>query len=105
MILLHIKKQYFMIEMFALAYFIKQIRKIALQKGIKPSKWIIATVVSWFTIEIIVFAVGFIAFNMREDGILVLIIPALVLAATSAFLILGRLKNEPDLESINNIGK
>ena len=94
-----------MLEMLALAYFIKQIKKIAKQKGIKATKWIITTVISWFAIEIIVFAVGFIVFNIGEDGILILMLPAIILAATSAYIILERLKKEPDMESINNIGK
>ena len=94
-----------MLEMLALAYFIKQIRKIALAKGIKATKWIATTVISWFVIEIIVFAIGFIVFNIGEEGILMLMFPAIILAATSAFIILEQLKKEPELESINNIGK
>jgi len=94
-----------MLEMIALAYFIKQIKKVALKKGIKPTKWIVTTVISWFAIEIIVLAIGYLVFNIDEDEIFALIIPALLLAATSAFIILERLKKQPDMESIDNIGK
>jgi hypothetical protein len=94
-----------MLEMLALAYFIKQIKKITEKKGIKPTKWIVTTVISWFAIEIIVFIIGFIVFDMNEDDILILMFPAIILATTSAFLILERLKKEPDLDPIENIGK
>lgn len=94
-----------MLEMLALAYFIKQIKKITEKKGIKSTKWIATTVISWFAIEIIVIIIGFIVFDMHEDDILVLLLPAIILAATSAFLILERLKKEPDLEPIENIDK
>ncbi|WP_055445649.1 hypothetical protein [Lacinutrix mariniflava] len=88
-----------MIEILAISYFIKQIKKIALEKGIKATKWIIATVASWFILEIIVFILAFTVFNVNEDDILIIIVPALLAAATSAFLILEMLKKQPKVES------
>jgi hypothetical protein len=83
-----------MLEILALSYFIKQIKKICTEKGIKPGKWIAATAISWFSIEIIIIIIAFAFFDMDDDGIFIVIIPALLLAATSAFVILEMLKKQ-----------
>lgn len=83
-----------MLEIFAIMYFSKQIRKVAEEKGIKPGKWVAATIISWFAVEIIVFVLAFAFFGVDEDGILIVMIPALLLAAASAFIILEMLKKQ-----------
>ncbi|WP_062060648.1 hypothetical protein [Aquimarina longa] len=88
-----------MLEILALAYFVKQIKKIALEKGIKPGKWIAVTVISWFVIEVIVFIIAFTAFDISRDEILMALIPALLLSATSAYFILERLKKQVPIEA------
>ena len=96
-----------MLEIFAIAYFIRQIKKVALQKGLKPNKWIAATIVSWFALEIIVFVIAFTVFNINDDSILIIMLPAILTAAASAFLILQHLKKQPQKAAteINLIGK
>ena len=83
-----------MLEILALSYFIKQIKKICTEKGLKSGKWIAATVISWFGIEILIFIIAFAFFDLDDDGIFIVIIPALLLAAISAFVILEMLKKQ-----------
>jgi len=83
-----------MLEILALSYFAKQIRKIAEEKGIKPGKWIAATFISWFAIEILIFIIAFVFFDVDSDGILVVMIPAVLISATVAFIILEKLKQQ-----------
>lgn len=89
-----------MLEIFALAYFAKQIRKTAEEKGIKPGKWLAATFISWFAIEILIFVVAFTFFDVDRDGILVVMIPAVLIAATVAYVILEKLKQQEPI-SVN----
>ena len=89
-----------MLEILALGYFAKQIRKVAEEKGIKPGKWIAATVISWFVIEILIFIIAFSFFDVDRDGIILVMIPAVLVSATVAFVILERLKQQEPV-SIN----
>jgi hypothetical protein len=89
-----------MLEILALGYFAKQIRKVAEEKGIKPGKWIAATVISWFVIEILIFIIAFAFFDVDRDGIILVMIPAVLVSATVAFVILERLKQQEPV-SIN----
>ncbi|MCL5128392.1 MULTISPECIES: hypothetical protein [unclassified Algibacter] len=87
-----------MLEILALGYFAKQIRKIAAEKGIKPGKWIAATFISWFAIEILIFIIAFAFFDVDSDGILVVMIPAVLISATVAFVILEKLKQQESVK-------
>ncbi|WP_299253819.1 hypothetical protein [uncultured Lacinutrix sp.] len=87
-----------MLEILALGYFIKQIRKVAEEKGIEPKKWIIATVVSWFATEILIVVMAFLFLDIDSDSILVVIIPALVTAAIVAYFILNTLKQKEPIK-------
>ena len=87
-----------MLEILALGYFARQIRKIAEEKGIKPGKWIAATFISWFAIEILIFIIAFAFFDVDSDGILVVMIPAVLISATVAFVILEKLKQQESVK-------
>ncbi|WP_299781215.1 hypothetical protein [uncultured Formosa sp.] len=87
-----------MLEILALSYFAKQIKKIAEEKGIKPGKWIAATFISWFVIEILIFILAFTFFNVDRDGIVVVMIPAVLISATVAFIILEKLKQQEPIK-------
>jgi len=87
-----------MLEILALGYFAKQIRKTAEEKGIKPSKWIAATFISWFAIEILIFVIAFVFFDIERDGIVLVMIPAVLIAATVAFIILEKLKQQDSVK-------
>ena len=87
-----------MLEILALSYFAKQIKKTAKEKGIKPGKWIAATFISWFGIEILIFIIAFTFFDVDSDGILVVMIPAVLISATVAFVILERLKQQESIK-------
>lgn len=87
-----------MLEILALGYFAKQIRKIAEEKGIKPGKWLAATFISWFVIEILIFIIAFAFFNVDSDGIIIVMIPAVLVSATVAFIILEKLKQQEPIK-------
>ncbi|QNK78535.1 hypothetical protein H7F37_05515 [Winogradskyella sp. PAMC22761] len=87
-----------MLEILALSYFARQIKKIAEEKGIKPCKWIAATFISWFAIEILIFIIAFAFFDVDSDGILVVMIPAVLISATVAFVILEKLKQQESVK-------
>ncbi|MGJ8549317.1 hypothetical protein HSX10_12655 [Winogradskyella undariae] len=87
-----------MLEILALSYFARQIKKIAEEKGIKPGKWIAATFISWFAIEILIFIIAFAFFDVDSDGILVVMIPAVLISATVAFVILEKLKQQESVK-------
>ncbi|WP_103864933.1 hypothetical protein [Aquimarina sp. I32.4] len=90
-----------MIEILALSYFIKQIKKIAEEKGIKPGKWIAILVGSWFGSEILIFIIAFAFFDVSRDQILIVMLPALLVAAGVAYFILNKVKALPS-ESITD---
>lgn len=84
-----------MLEILALSYFAKQIKKTAEEKGIKPGKWLVATIITWFVIEILIFVIAFTFFDLGRDGFFVVMIPAVLVSATGAFIILEKLKQQP----------
>ena len=84
-----------MIEILVLGYFIKQIKKITEEKGIKAGKWIAILVGSWFGIEILIFVVSFAFLGMSRDDLLIVMLPALLAAGGSAYLVLNKVKNLP----------
>lgn len=81
-----------MIEIIAIFFFSKKIREICEEKGVKAGKWIALLVGAWFGSEVIVIVGGMILLGLNEDGIFQLIIPALIVAIASAFLVLNRVK-------------
>lgn len=91
-----------MLEIFAIAFFTKKIRKIAEEKNINPSKWIWRLVLTWFGVEIVAMILFFFATGANlEDGLLMIAIPALILAAISAFYTVKQLEKEPEVRSDN----
>ncbi|EDM44804.1 hypothetical protein SCB49_14570 [unidentified eubacterium SCB49] len=89
-----------MLEILALSFFIKKIKKIAEEKGIKPGKWIAATVISWFGLEILIFVIALTVFGLDSDEILFVMFPAIIIAALSAFLILELLKKQEPVTDV-----
>ena len=87
-----------MLEILALGYFIKQIRTVAEEKGIKPKKWIIITVVSWIVTEMLIVIMAFLFLDIDRDSILVVIIPAILASAIVAYLILNTLKQKEPIK-------
>ena len=87
-----------MLEILALSYFGKQIRKTAEEKGIKSGKWLAATIISWFAIEILFFVIAFAFFDVDRDGILLVMIPAILVSATVAYIILEKMKQQESVK-------
>ena len=87
-----------MLELIALGYFARQIKKTAEEKGIKSGKWLAATIISWFVIEILIFVIALTVFKIDEDGILMVSIPAVLVSATVAFIILQKLKEQEPIK-------
>ncbi|WP_108869494.1 hypothetical protein [Aquimarina aquimarini] len=94
-----------MIEILALSYFIKQIKKIAEEKGIKAGKWIAILVGSWFGSEILIFIIAFVFFNVSRDQILIVMLPALLVAAGVAYFILNKVKALPSQHTSEQTAK
>ncbi|WP_405409783.1 hypothetical protein [Maribacter sp. Asnod1-A12] len=89
-----------MLEILAIGYFTKKIRTIADEKNIKPSKWIWRLVLTWFGVEIGTIILIFALTNTDIDnGIFIAVLPALILAALSAFFTVEQLKKEPKIPS------
>lgn len=79
--------------MFAIFFFSKKIREICAEKGVKAGKWIVLLIVAWFGSEIAVFFIGFSLIGNDDSTLLVLVIPALIAAGFSAFLVLQKVKS------------
>jgi len=89
-----------MLEILAIGYFTKKIRTIADEKNIKPSKWIWRLVLTWFGVEIVTIILFFTLTNTNiDDGIFMAVLPALIMAALSAFYTVEQLKKEPNIPS------
>lgn len=89
-----------MLEILAIGYFTKKIRTIADEKNIKPSKWIWRLVLTWFGVEIVTIILFFTLTNSDiDDGIFMAVLPALIMAALSAFYTVEQLKKEPNIPS------
>ncbi|WP_396635008.1 hypothetical protein [Maribacter sp. R86514] len=87
-----------MLEILAIGYFTKKIRTIADEKNIKPSKWIWRLVLTWFGVEIVTIILFFTLTNTDiDDGIFMALLPALIMAALSAFYTVKQLKKEPNI--------
>lgn len=85
-----------MLEILAPIYVVKEIKKTANKKSIKPGKWGAAAFISWFTIKILVFTIAFVLLDLYRDTIIMVMIFVILAAAKVAFVILEKLKqHEP----------
>lgn len=89
-----------MLEILALGYFSKKVRSIAEEKNINPSKWIWRLVLTWFGVEIATIVSIFVFTDADiENDIFIVVLPALILAAVSAFYTINQLEKEPQVLS------
>lgn len=94
-----------MLEIIALIFLTKEIGKIAAQKGLKPVKWKIYTVIAWLISEIIGVVVGIMIFGV--NNVVSIILVGITFAITSFFIIRAQLNKLPDQtydDDINNVG-
>lgn len=94
-----------MLEIIALLFLTKEIGKIAAQKGLKPVKWKIYTVIAWLISEIIGVVVGIMIFGV--NNVVSIILVGITFAITSFFIIRAQLNKLPDQtydDDINNVG-
>ncbi|MEO5650930.1 MAG: hypothetical protein ABIR03_13545 [Ginsengibacter sp.] len=95
-----------MIDLIALFFLSKEIGRLALQKGVKPTTWKIYTITGWIVSEIIGFFVALLIFE--KDNLFSIVLVGLLFAITSYFIIKAQLNKLPDQnseEDINNIGR
>ncbi|MEO9071255.1 MAG: hypothetical protein ABI261_09480 [Ginsengibacter sp.] len=95
-----------MLEIIVLIFLAKDIGKLAISKGVKPSTWKIYTVFGWIISEIFGFIVGIMIFG--EENLVSIILVGLIFAITSFYIIKTRLNKLPDHgldDDINNIGQ
>jgi len=86
-----------MIEIFAIVFFSKKIRTIAEQKNINPSKWIWRLILTWFGVEILSVVLYVVITGDDLENIVLIFIPAMALAAASAFYTVKQLEKEPEV--------
>lgn len=94
-----------MLEIIALIFLTKEIGKIARQKGLKPIRWKIYTIIAWLVSEIIGVAVGVMIFGV--NNLVSIILVGITFALTSFFIIKAQLNKLPDQtfdDDINNVG-
>ena len=94
-----------MLEIIGLILTSKEIKKLALRKGLKPSLWIVYSIISWITVEFIVVILGIILLQSRD--LLALSLLGLISGFGGFLLIRSILQNKPDNtpdEDINRIG-
>ena len=94
-----------MLEIIALIFLTKEISKIAVAKGLKPSTWKIYTVLAWIAGEFIGAFIGGMIFGI--DNIFSIILLALAGAITGYLIVKNNLSKKPDgwQDAIDNIGK
>lgn len=94
-----------MLEIIALIFLTREIRKLAEKKGLKPITWKIYTVMGWLISETIGIFVGLMMFGMNNLVSVVLV--GILFAITSYFIIKAQLNKFPDRnidDDINNLG-
>jgi len=85
-----------MLEILAISFFAKKIRKISYKKNIKASKWIWRLILTWFGVELLV-VIGYLILSGDDfENSIAIFIPAIVLAAASAFYTVKKLEKQPD---------
>ncbi len=93
-----------MLEIIAIIFLSKKNGKLAEQKGLKSSTWVLYSVLCWIAFEVIGVIVGIISFGQENIGPIYLL--ALALAVSSYFFIRSILNKKPDTldDDINRIG-
>lgn len=93
-----------MLEIIAIIFLSKKNGKLAEQKGLKSSTWILYSVLCWIAFEVIGVILGIISFG--QENIVPIYLLALVLAVSSYFFIRSILNKKPDAmdDDINRIG-
>jgi hypothetical protein len=95
-----------MLEIIALIFLTKEIGKLALSKGLKPSTWKMYTVVCWVISEIAGLIVGVIIFV--QNNLFSVALVGIIFAVTSYYIIKAQLNKLPDQnfdDDINSIGR
>jgi len=95
-----------MLEIIALIFLTKEIGKLALSKGLKPSTWKMYTVVGWVISEIAGLIVGVIIFG--QNNLFSVALVGIIFAVTSYYIIKAQLNKLPDQnfdDDINSIGR
>lgn len=94
-----------MLEIIALIFITRDIGKIAAEKGLKPLKWKIYTVLAWIIFEIWGFMIALMFFD--KENLFSIMMVGLMFALTSYFLIKARLNKFQDNrfdDDIENLG-
>jgi hypothetical protein len=93
-----------MLEVIAIIIVSRKNGKLAEQKGLKSSTWILYSILGWIGFEVIGVLAGTMLFG--EDAMLPIYLLALALAVSSYFFIRAILNKKPDSmdEDINRIG-
>lgn len=94
-----------MVEIIILIFLARDLGKLAVQKGLKPSTWQIYLVAGWVLAELIGVMVGVMMFGL--NNIITVILIAIAFAFSSYFVLRSMLEKYPDSynDDINNIGK
>ena len=94
-----------MLEIIALIFITREIKKLAIQKGLKPLTWKIYTVICWFIFEIFGIALGIMFWGL--DDIIALAFFGFACAFGGFLIIRSILLKKPDNtsdEEIKRIG-
>lgn len=83
-----------MIDIIALIFIVREIGKLAIQKGLNPTAWKIYVVAAWLTAEIIGFVFGFMFFEM--DNLFSVMIVGLMFAFSGYLIVKKALLSYPD---------
>ncbi len=90
-----------MIEIIVLYFLCKQMGAAALQKGLKPSKWKILTVVAWITGEFAGLIMGVMLFGFDQNNLLGLMAFAVACAFGGYLLVRASLEKMPSIPQDN----
>lgn len=88
-------------EIIILYFLTKEIRKIAIRKGVKVFTWQLYTVLSFIFSEVLGIMVGLNFFS--KDNLVSLFLVGILFAITSYFIIIAQLNKLPDHESDDDI--
>ena len=94
-----------MLEIVALVFLSREIGKLAIRKNLRPGRWKLYLVLSWFSAELIGLVAGVLIFG--PDNLVSIIIVGLAFAITAYYILKNRMNKFPDNdfnEEINQIG-
>lgn len=93
-----------MLEIIALIFLSREIGNLAESKGLKPGRWKLYLVLSWFFSELIGLFIGLLIFGL--DNIISAVLIGIAFAVTAYFIIKSNLSKRTDIleDDINNIG-